>query len=109
VPLDLTRAPYAVVFISDPAQRERPKQEVLRAFFGLTPAEARVAMMLGDGNSPREIGQRLGVSSNTVKSQLASIYSKTGTSRQAQLVRLLMNLPVDSCGVDGTSSRRGQI
>jgi DNA-binding CsgD family transcriptional regulator len=92
-PVDLANAACAVVFVTDPAQNERPAHDILCALFGLTPAEARVAMMLGDGNSPREIGQRLGVSSNTIKSQLASIYGKTGTSRQAQLVRLLMKLP----------------
>ena len=93
LPLNLTNPPYAVVFVTDPSQNERPAQDILRAFFGLTRAEARVAMMLGDGNSPREIGERLGVRSNTIKSQLASVYGKTGTSRQAQLVRLLMKLP----------------
>jgi DNA-binding CsgD family transcriptional regulator len=108
LPLNLTHPRYAIVFVTDPSQHERPAQDILRAFFGLTPAEARVAVLLGDGNSPSTIAQQLGVSSNTVKSQLASIYSKTGTSRQAQLVRLLMNLPVNSCGLDGTSSRRGQ-
>jgi DNA-binding CsgD family transcriptional regulator len=96
--LDITHAACAVVFITDPAQKERPLQDVLGTFFGLTPAEARVAGMLGGGSSPREIAQRLDVSSNTIKSQLASIYGKTGTSRQAQLVRLLMRLPTGPGG-----------
>jgi DNA-binding CsgD family transcriptional regulator len=96
--LDITHAACAVVFITDQAQKERPLQDVLGTFFGLTPAEARVAGMLGGGSSPREIAQRLDVSSNTIKSQLASIYGKTGTSRQAQLVRLLLRLPTGPGG-----------
>lgn len=92
-PLDSGAAFYAVVFITDPAQNHVPACDALRAFFGLTSAEARVAILLGQGKSLRDISQALGVSANTVKSQVASIHGKTGTTRQAQLVRLLMNLP----------------
>ncbi len=74
----------------------RPAREVLFGLFGLTPAECRVAMLLTDGHAPRQIGQLLGVSRNTLKSQLASIYSKTGTSRQSQVVRLISRLPIQA-------------
>lgn len=83
----------AVVFITDPAQKHCPTHDTLRAFFGLTAAEARVAALLGQGNSLGDISQALGVSGNTVKSQVASIHGKTGTTRQSQIVRLLMKLP----------------
>jgi DNA-binding CsgD family transcriptional regulator/PAS domain-containing protein len=96
LPLGLGRTALAVVFITDPTQRERPSPDVLCTFFALTPAEARVAMMLGHGSSPRQIAHFLGVSPNTIKTQLASIYGKTGTSRQGQLVRLLTRLPIGS-------------
>ena len=92
-PLGSNGAFYAIVFIADPAQNQCPAHEALRSFFGLTAAEARVAILLGQGNSLREISQTLGVSGNTVKSQVASIHGKTGTKRQSQLVRLLMKLP----------------
>ncbi len=91
--VDLAHPIRAIVFISDPEQKARPAQEILRAIFGLTPAECRVALLLGDGKTPREISHLLAVSANTVKSQVSTIYAKTGTSRQAQLVRLLMKLP----------------
>ena len=86
----------AIVFLTDPAQRIRPNQSTLRALFGLTPAEYRLAMLLADGEQPTAIGKMIGVSRNTLKSQLSSIYRKTGTSRQAQLVRLLLQLPAVS-------------
>lgn len=93
VPFEAVRA---IVYVQDPERRVRPAQEILRSAFRLTPAECRVALLLGDGKSPREISHVLGVSSNTLKSHLASIYRKTNTSRQTQLVRLLMRLPAST-------------
>jgi len=42
----------------------------------------------------KEVAQELGVSANTVKSQLAQIYGKTTTHSRAKLVKLLMTLAV---------------
>lgn len=86
--------PGAIVFVSDPEQRVRHGLGVLCDLFGMTPAECRVTLLLGDGKSLREISTLLNVSSNTLKSQVASIYRKTGSSRQGQLVHLLSKLPV---------------
>jgi DNA-binding CsgD family transcriptional regulator/PAS domain-containing protein len=81
----------AVAFVIDPLQRQRPAQDILRTLFGLSPAECRVALLLGDGRSPREISQTIGVSFNTVRSQMKSIFAKTGAKRQGELIRLLLN------------------
>ncbi len=88
-----------IVFVNDPKQRARPSQEVLNSLFGLTPAESRVALLLTDGHSTREITEMIGVKSSTLKSQLSSIYRKTGTSRQSELMRLLTQfaVPENSC------------
>jgi DNA-binding CsgD family transcriptional regulator/PAS domain-containing protein len=83
----------AVGFAIDPAQRIRPRNEILYSMFRLTPAECRLALLLADGKSLTEISQDLGVSRNTLKTQVASIYSKTSTARQSQLVRLLSQFP----------------
>jgi DNA-binding CsgD family transcriptional regulator/PAS domain-containing protein len=83
---------HAIVFISDPAQKVRPPADILQVLFGLTPAESRLALLLSDGHAPPKIADLIGVSTNTLKTQLASIYRKTGTSRQSQLVRLFGNL-----------------
>lgn len=85
---------YAIAFVSDPSQRVRPPAEILDALFGLTPAESRVALLLCDGIAPPNIADLIGVSTNTLKTQLASIFRKTGTSRQSQLVRLLASLTI---------------
>jgi DNA-binding CsgD family transcriptional regulator len=49
---------------------------------------------LADGRSTREISEMVGVSATTLKTQLASLYSKTATSRQPALVRLLTRLAI---------------
>ncbi|MFZ0884828.1 MAG: helix-turn-helix transcriptional regulator [Candidatus Acidiferrales bacterium] len=81
----------AVAFIIDPSRQRRPTRDVLRALFGLTPAECRVALLLSDGHAPRKIAEIIGVTDNTVRSQIKSIFSKSGVKRQSELVRLLLN------------------
>jgi DNA-binding CsgD family transcriptional regulator len=97
--LDESHPVRAIVFAGDPAQGGSPTNDTLRILFGLTPAECRLAMLLADGHSPTAIAEMIGVTRNTLKSQLSSIYGKTGTSRQAQLVRLLLQLPATRLGV----------
>ena len=62
--------------------------------FGLSPAETRVAQRLMMGESPEQAAAFLEVTIATTRWHLASLYRKTGTSRQAQLVRLLMSAPM---------------
>jgi DNA-binding CsgD family transcriptional regulator len=93
-----------IAFVTDPSQKVRPAADILHALFGLTPAEIRVALLLCDGHAPPAIADLIGVSKNTLKTQLGSIYRKTGTSRQAQLVRTLSQLamaPVDQQTMNG--------
>jgi DNA-binding CsgD family transcriptional regulator len=86
-----SQAVAAIVFVTDPLQRPRPTQDVLRVRFGLTPAEGRVALLLSDGHAPRKIANMIGITDNTVRSQIKSIFSKTGVKRQGELIRLLLN------------------
>ena len=85
--------PAVVVFIHDLSARIRPRAEVLKTLYGLTAAEARVACLLLDGKSTQEITDILGTSKNTLKTQLQSIFGKTGVRRQSELIRTLMYLP----------------
>jgi DNA-binding CsgD family transcriptional regulator len=66
--------------------------EPLRAAFGLTPAEARLARQIARGDSLEDIAERHQVSLGTVRVQLKSLFQKTQTHRQAQLVSLLARL-----------------
>jgi DNA-binding CsgD family transcriptional regulator len=58
---------------------------------GITRAEARLASMLADGISLEEAAEALLVSIQTVRSQLKSVFAKTGVTRQAELVALLLS------------------
>lgn len=62
----------------------------LRADFGLTPAESRLAAALADGACLADAAERFGTTRATVRSQLKSIFCKTGVSRQTELVRLVL-------------------
>jgi DNA-binding CsgD family transcriptional regulator len=81
----------AIAFVIDPSRRQRPTQDILRTMFDLTPAECRVAILLSDGLAPKEIARMIGVSVDTVRSQMKSIFSKTDVKRQSELVRLLLS------------------
>jgi len=62
----------------------------LRCHFGLTPAEARLAVNLVTGKSLRSAAAKLGISYETARSQLKNIFNKTGTGRQAELVVVIL-------------------
>lgn len=66
-----------------------PGAQVLQGLFDLTPAEARIAAAIGEGQTVEVIAAAGGVSRETVRSHLKSVLVKVGVSRQVDLVRLL--------------------
>jgi DNA-binding CsgD family transcriptional regulator len=66
-----------------------PEAEVIQGLFDLTPAEARVARSIGEARSVDDIAASAGISRETVRAQLKAVLSKTGVSRQQELVSLL--------------------
>jgi DNA-binding CsgD family transcriptional regulator len=64
--------------------------EVIGRTFNLTGAELRVLLGLVEGGTPQDIAAQYGVSSATVKTQLKSLFAKTGAKRQAELVKLAL-------------------
>ncbi len=82
--------PAAMVLVVDPDRTPRPSVETIRSAMNLTSAEALLAAVLFDGCSLREASKRLGVSVNTCKTQLKSIYSKTGSRSHAELAKRIM-------------------
>jgi len=81
------------VFLVDPEQNETVPADVLRTLFGLSRAEARLALSVLGGNSLSETAALNCVSRETVKSQMSAVLAKTGTRRQGELIRLLARLP----------------
>lgn len=86
--------PCIDVRIIDPDTRPAPgAAEQWAAAFGLTPAEARLAAALLDADCDlRKAGELCGVTYATARVQLSSVFRKTDTSGQAQLVRLLTRI-----------------
>ena len=66
---------------------------LLNTAFNLTAAESKVALLLLDGFLPKEIAQKNKVNLDTIRKQLQSIYKKTSTRRQSELVKLLLSIP----------------
>lgn len=79
-----------LVFVTDPETEPRPPEEILRALYGLTPAEARLTGLLLRGRTVSEAAEELRVTLNTARTHLKRVFSKTGTSRQADLVRVCL-------------------
>jgi DNA-binding CsgD family transcriptional regulator len=62
----------------------------LRCDFGLTQAEARLALHLVAGETLRSAAVKLGISYETTRSSLKNIFRKTETCRQAELVIVIL-------------------
>jgi DNA-binding CsgD family transcriptional regulator len=82
----------ALVTIIDLERGLLTPEEELRQLFGLTLAEARTAAAVFEGLSLPQAAEQFGVSINTVRTQLALVFDKTGVTRQAELVKLMMRL-----------------
>lgn len=65
-----------------------PAPERLQQALALTPAEARLVAKMFQGGSLGIVAKELGISPNTAKTQLASVFIKTGTRRQRELIAL---------------------
>jgi DNA-binding CsgD family transcriptional regulator len=86
--------PCAVVFITDPERGSAPDFTLLKRVYGLSRAEAAVARLLVQGKTVHESAASLHVTDDTVRFHLKNLFSKTGTHRQADFVRMmLMNSP----------------
>ena len=85
--------PVAIVTVRDPDVDRRRQEINLRRRFGLTTAEARLAAAILKGEGRAAAARRSGISDATAKTHLSSIFEKTGTHRQAELIRLLLDAP----------------
>lgn len=90
-PLD---RPLAVLLVSLPEEPQEAPAELLRRLFGLTLAEARVCERLVQRRTIKDIARDLGIAVDTVRAHLKSVYTKTDTAKQAELVAKIMATPV---------------
>jgi DNA-binding CsgD family transcriptional regulator len=85
----LTGGPVAVLLISDPGQAPDFPAPLLRALYGLTPAECKLVNALLSGQSVTDYADTHRVGIRTVRTHLSNVLHKTGAHNQAALVRLL--------------------
>ena len=87
-----TMEPRALVIIGDAADALAIDEQALHDLFSLTQAEARLACALSAGHSIDSAAALFGVRPATIRSELKSIFRKTGVNRQQDLVRLITSL-----------------
>ena len=90
-PLEEPLRRTAILVLRDPAQQAPWQASTIARLFGLSAAESVLARELARGASLEEAAAALGISRNTVRSQLQSIFLKTGLNRQSDLIRVLMS------------------
>lgn len=79
--------------------------EILKSLYCLTGAEARLVSSLVEGHSLNAIADAFSVSKHTIRNQLKSVYEKTGTHRQAELVRQVITGPAMLASLTNNESR----
>jgi len=89
-----------LIAISDPEHVPEPPAAQLARLYGLTPAEARVAAALVAGRTLKAIAEATGTTREGARWHLKQIFQKTGTKRQAELVKLLRAGPLGLMRLD---------
>ena len=79
------------LFVADPSARFTADSEALSELYQLTYSEAELVRLLAAGLSLEEAAEKRGVSLNTARSHLKHVFAKTETSRQGELVRLIIS------------------
>jgi DNA-binding CsgD family transcriptional regulator len=69
-----------------------PPAAILAKTFRLTPAEAKPACVIARGASPEIAAGELKISRETARNQLKSVFAKTDTHRQSELVALMLQV-----------------
>lgn len=86
---DVFTRSVALLVVTPVTAPDAPLTDVLTGLFDLTSAEARIARGIANGDSVESMAAQAGVSRETIRSQLKSVMSKTGTERQTELALLL--------------------
>ena len=82
----------ALVLIVDPTSQSDIDPDIVAATLGLTPSESRVAALLAEGRSVRDIALATGRKESSIRWHVKQIHRKLGISRQAELVRLVLSI-----------------
>ncbi|BEP95793.1 helix-turn-helix transcriptional regulator [Acidovorax sp. A79] len=84
--------PLALVVITNPAAPGGLNPDLIGEVLGLSPAEARLALLLASGKTVKDFAALQGCTWNTARAHLAQLLRRTGCRRQTELVGLLQSL-----------------
>ncbi|MCK5800910.1 MAG: response regulator, partial [Deltaproteobacteria bacterium] len=87
------RSAVVAMLIADPTQDHKTAEATIAGLYGLTPAEARLATELIQGKNLEVASHALGITPNTARTHLKRIFRKTRTSRQGELISVLLSSP----------------
>jgi len=82
----------ARLFRSEPRAGKFAPNERAQSSLGITERERQVLQLLADGRSNKEIAARLGLSPNTVKTHVASLFEKLRVARRTEAIQLAREL-----------------
>jgi DNA-binding CsgD family transcriptional regulator len=83
---------HALVTLNALGPKPGPASAILAKTFHLTPSEAKLACIIARGASPQIAARELKISRETARNQLKSLFAKTHTHRQSELVALLLQV-----------------
>lgn len=88
----------ALIFLSLPGRLNQPLITMLKTCYGLTPTEEKLTLLIFEGYRLTDAAERLHISPNTARTHMKRIYTKTKTSYQSELVRVLLTGPLGALG-----------
>jgi DNA-binding CsgD family transcriptional regulator len=83
---------HALLTLNALGPKPGPPAAILAKTFRLTPSEAKLACIIARGAPPDIAARELKISRETARNQLKSVFAKTDTHRQSELVALLMQI-----------------
>ncbi|CAA0107697.1 Putative aminoacrylate hydrolase RutD [BD1-7 clade bacterium] len=98
----------AALFISYGSNDQSLRLEQLEKLYGLTRVEADVTCRIAAGQTIDEIADARSSKSQTIRTYLKAIFSKTGTRRQADLVALVLKAPLQTSRTSGLLGVEGE-
>jgi DNA-binding CsgD family transcriptional regulator len=89
----MANEPLAIVYVRDPDRPEETRAEILQRLYGLAPSQARLAELVANGSTLNSAAKQLGITTASARQYLKLVFQKTGTRRQAELVRKILLIP----------------
>ena len=77
------------MFVCKAAMQGPPVPDVIAKLYDLTPAELRVLLAIVEVGGIPEVAEAFGVADSTIRTHVGRLFDKTGTGRQADLVKLV--------------------